>query len=117
ASLPRRPALPPAAPPPRASAHRARSGERVVDHAGPDLRRGRENRALTPIQRAAITMISTSARGSASFASTQARAGSAALSTHAVHTSFVGARLRMSLTQISAERSLDLLVPHCASRR
>ena len=37
-------------------------------------------------------MISTSAFGSASFASTQARAGRFFGSTQAVHTSFIGAR-------------------------
>src|SRR5690349_17800006 len=52
---------------------------------------------------AAITMISTSAFGSASAASTQARAGRFDLSTQAVQTSFIGARLRMSVTQICAD--------------
>ncbi len=62
-------------------------------------------------------MISTRARGSARRDSTQARAGVFAGSTHAVHTSFIGVRLRMSLTQIRAERIFDLLEPHLASRR
>src|SRR5687768_8461859 len=67
--------------------------------------------------RAAITMISTSALGSASFASTQARAGRFLASTQAVQTSFIGARLRMSVTQMVAESTFDLLDPHLASRR
>src|SRR5438105_440628 len=62
-------------------------------------------------------MISTSARGSASFASTQARAGRFLASTHALHTSFIGARLRMSVTQICACRTFDLCEPHLPSRR
>src|SRR4051812_32837835 len=66
---------------------------------------------------AAITMISTSAFGSASFASTQARAGRFFGSTQAVQTSFIGARLRMSVTQMVADRTFDLLLPHLASRR
>ena len=62
-------------------------------------------------------MISTSALASASFASTQARAGRFLGSTQAVHTSFIGARLRMSVTQMVAASSFDLLEPHFASRR
>ena len=62
-------------------------------------------------------MISTSAFGSASLASTQARAGRFFASTQAVHTSFIGARLRISVTQMVADRSFDLLEPHFASSR
>ena len=62
-------------------------------------------------------MISTSAFGSASFASTQARAGRFFASTQAVHTSFIGARFRMSVTQMVADRTFDLLEPHFASSR
>ena len=58
--------------------------------------------------RAAITMISTSAFGSASLASTQARAGRFLASTQAVQTSFIGARLRMSVTQIVRLQHLRL---------
>jgi len=50
----------------------------------------------------AVTMISTRSRGSASFASTQARAGAAPFGSHAVQTSFMASRKRISVTQIWA---------------
>ena len=66
---------------------------------------------------AAVTMISTRQAGSASFASTQARTGRFFGSTHAVQTSFSDARLRMSVTQMVAASSFDLLVPAFANSR
>ena len=61
-------------------------------------------------------MISTSMRGSASFASTVARAGKLAGSTQAVQAAFISSRLRMSVTHTLAERIFDLPVPAAARR-
>src|SRR6185503_19625431 len=66
---------------------------------------------------AAVTMISTRALGSASLASMQARAGRFFGSTQALQTSFISARLRMSVTQMVACSTFDLFEPHFASRR
>src|SRR5262249_16991953 len=63
---------------------------------------------------AQVTMISTSMRGSASFASTVARAGRLAGSARAAHVEFISSRLRMSATPTLAERIFDLLVPAAA---
>src|SRR5262249_39578711 len=60
---------------------------------------------------AQMTDISTSMRGSASLASTVARAGRLSGSTQASQTLFMCSRLRISDTQILAERILDLSVP------
>jgi hypothetical protein len=48
----------------------------------------------------AVTMISTSSRGSARSACTHARAGALPAGSQAVHTSFIASRSRMSFTQI-----------------
>src|SRR5690606_11074680 len=81
-------------------------------------RRGPEPlRALTGRYFAATTMIWTKAFGSASFASTQARAGKFFGSAQAVHASFIAARCRMSVTQMDAESTFDLLDPALARRR
>src|SRR5258708_28804255 len=59
---------------------------------------------------AQVAMISTSMRGSASFASTVARAGRLAGSAHAVHAAFISSRLRISVTHTLAARILDITV-------
>ncbi len=64
---------------------------------------------------AAMQAISTSIRGSASFASTVARAGRLFGSIHAFHTPFIASRLRMSVTQTFADRIFALLEPALAS--
>jgi len=76
-----------------------------------------ETLTLTILYLAAVTMISTRPFGSASAASTQARAGRFFGSAQAVHTSFINARLRISVTQMVAVRSFDLLLPALASSR
>src|SRR5258708_40362551 len=64
---------------------------------------------------AQVAMISTSMRGSASFASTVARAGRLAGSAHAVQAAFISSRLRISVTHTLAERIFDLPGPAAAS--
>jgi len=56
-------------------------------------------------------MISTSMRGSASFASTVARAGRLAGSAHAVQAAFISSRLRISVTHTLAEKSSTCRFP------
>src|SRR5437879_389705 len=73
-----------------------------------------EKISTLPAYLAQVTMISTNMRGSASFASTVARAGRFAGSVHAVHAAFISSRLRMSVTHTLAERIFDLLVPEAA---